>query len=101
MVVDSLSKYGHFMPLKSYFSSTVVVEVFIQAVLKLHGLPHSIVCDWDKAFISHFWKHLFSKMGTSIQMPTAYHPQSNGKMKALNRCLKMYLYCFTGANHKN
>lgn len=79
VVIDRLSKYGHFMPLKGDFSSTVVAETFIQAVLKLHGIPRSIVCDRDKTFISRFWQHLFSKMGTSIQMSTAYHPQSDGQ----------------------
>lgn len=78
VVVDRLSKYGHFMPLKGDFSSVGVAEVFIHSVLKLHGIPRSIVCDRDKAFTSRFWQHLFSKMGTSIQMSTAYHPQSDG-----------------------
>lgn len=86
------------MPLKNDFSSAVVADTFIQFVFKLHGLPQSIVCDRDKTFTSRFWRHLFSKMGTSIQMSTAYHPQSDGQIEAQNKCLEMYLRCFTCAN---
>lgn len=74
VVVDRLSKYGHFMPLKNDFSSVGVADIFINFVLKLHGVPRSIVCDRDKTLTSRFWQHLFSKMGTSIQMSTAYYP---------------------------
>lgn len=101
VVVDQLSKYDHFMLLNRDFSSITVAEVFIHSVLKLHRLPRSIVCDRDKVFTSHFWQHLFSKMGTSIQMSTAYHSQSDGQTEALNKCLETYLRCFTSVHHGN
>lgn len=74
VVIDKLSKYGHFMPLKADFISLKVAETFIHSVFKLHGLPKTIVCDRDKAFTSSFWSHLFTKMGTTIHMTSAYHP---------------------------
>lgn len=85
VAVDRLSIYGHFMPMKTDFTSSSVTEVFIHSVLKLHGVPLSIVCDRDKAFTSRFWQHLFFKMGTSIQMSSAYHPQSDGQTEALKQ----------------
>jgi hypothetical protein len=39
VVVDGLTEYGHFFPLKSDYDSKVVAEVFIKNIVKLHGLP--------------------------------------------------------------
>lgn len=54
VVVDRLTKYGHFMALKSDYSSKSVAEVFMANIVKLHGMPKSIVSDRDKVFTSRF-----------------------------------------------
>ena len=54
VVIDKLSKYAHLIPLKTHFTSASVVEQFIQHVVKLHGIPKTIVSDRDKTFTSHF-----------------------------------------------
>lgn len=95
VVVDRLTKYGHFFALKSDYDSKKVAEVFLKNVVKLHGMPKSIVSDRDKVFTSKFWQHLFHLSGTTLAMSTAYHPQSDGQSEALNKCLEMYLRCLT------
>jgi len=85
VVVDWLLKYGHFVALKIYYNSRSVVEVFMEHIVKLHGLPKSIVSDRAKVFNSQFWQHLFKLKGTSLIMSSAYHPQTNGQSKVLNK----------------
>lgn len=55
VVVDRLSKYAHFIPLKSDYSSKTVAEAFMNTVVKLHGMLESIISDRDKVFTSKFW----------------------------------------------
>lgn len=101
VVVDRLSKYGHFAPLKADFSSLKVAETFMHSVVKLHGFPKSIVSDRDKVFTSKFWQHLFKLSGTSLAMSSSYHPQTDGQSEALNKCVELYLRCFTGDNPRS
>nr|KYP53324.1 Transposon Ty3-G Gag-Pol polyprotein [Cajanus cajan] len=101
VVIDRLSKYSHFVPLKSDFSSKVVAEAFTLHIVKLHGLPKSIVSDRDKVFTSNFWQHLFKLQGTTLAMSSAYHPQTDGQSEVLNKCLEMFLRCFTFDNPKS
>ena len=77
-VVDRLSKCAHFIPLTNPYSATTVAQSFFSEIVKLHGLPRSIVSDRDVVFTSRFWKELFRLSAVKLQMTSAYHPQSDG-----------------------
>ncbi|GJY04064.1 putative mitochondrial protein [Tanacetum coccineum] len=57
--IQELSKYAHFMALSHPYTTSFVVQTFLDLVYKLHGLPNSIVSDRDSVFLSHFWQSLF------------------------------------------
>jgi hypothetical protein len=54
VVVDRFTKYAHFIPLKHPYSAQHVALAFFNTVVKLYGLPKTIVSDRDKIFTSAF-----------------------------------------------
>jgi hypothetical protein len=97
VIVDKFSKFSHFIPLKHQFTAASVAQVFMQEVYRLHGLPLAIVSDRNRIFTSQFWKTLFQLAGVSLNMSSAYHPQSDGQTERVNQCMETYLRCFVGA----
>jgi hypothetical protein len=73
-VVDRFSKYAHFIALRQPYSAETVASIFFSEVVRLHGLPSTIVSDRDPVFTSTFWTTLFKLMGTKLHMSSAFHP---------------------------
>jgi hypothetical protein len=75
VVVDILSKYGHFYVIQHPFTASTLDEIFMDCIFKFHGMHHSIVSDRDPTFTSNFWQELFMLQGTQLHLSTSYHPR--------------------------
>ena len=64
VIIDRLTKSAHFLPVKRTFSMDQYAELYISEIVRLHGVPLSIVSDRDPKFPSTFWKSLHKAMGT-------------------------------------
>ncbi|KAF0925110.1 hypothetical protein E2562_015393 [Oryza meyeriana var. granulata] len=84
-VVDRFSKYCHFIALAHPYSAESMARAFFTDIVRLHGVPQSMVSDRDPVFTSTFWRELMRLMGTRLHMSTAFHPQSDGQTEAANR----------------
>lgn len=85
VVVDRLTKYAHFIPVKHPYIASDIAYLFIDNVVKLHGLPNTIVSNRDTIFVSTFWKHLFKLYKVKLLLSITYHPQTDGQMERVNQ----------------
>jgi hypothetical protein len=100
VVVDRFTKSAHFLGLKYHFTIVQVAHALLDNVIKLHGLPKSIVSDRDKVFMSVFWQTLFCLLQVKLKLSTAYHPHMSGQSERVNQCLEMFLRCVVHDNPK-
>ena len=58
VVVDQLMKSAHFLPVRTDYSLDKLVELYIEEIVRLHGIPMSIISDRDPRFTLRFWVKL-------------------------------------------
>ena len=68
-----------------------VAWLILKEVVRLHGIPESIVSDRDTKFTSIFWKELYRLMGSKVLMSTTFHPQTDGATERANRSISQIL----------
>jgi hypothetical protein len=66
VMVDHFTKFVHFIPLRHPFTAQSVAQIFFDSVVKLHGVPLTLVSDHDKKITSAFWRELFKLLGTRL-----------------------------------
>ncbi|MCH83701.1 retrotransposon protein [Trifolium medium] len=79
VIIDRLTKSAHFIALKTGMLVPKLAEIYIEQVVRLHGIPSSIISDRDPRFTSRFWESLQEALGTKLRLSSAYHPQTDGQ----------------------
>ncbi|GJT44341.1 putative reverse transcriptase domain-containing protein [Tanacetum coccineum] len=79
VIVDRLTKSAIFTPKRETDHMDKLARMYLKEVVTRHGIPLSIICDRDPRFASNFWRSLQNALGTSLDMSTAYHPQTDGQ----------------------
>ena len=79
VIVDRLTKSAHFLPIRIDYPLSRLVQLYVDEIVRLHGIPKSIISDRDPRYTSDFWKSVQHALGTKLKFSTAYHPQTDGQ----------------------
>ena len=88
VIVDRLTKSAHFIPVRTNYDGEKLAKLYIENIVKLHGVPSRIVSDRGTQFTSRFWKSLHKAMGTKLDFSSAYHPQTDGQTERVNQIME-------------
>ena len=89
--VDKLTKLNHYVATTTNVTAPQLATLFMREVVRLHGVPDSILSDRDPRFTAKFWRAFWTQLGTTLTMSTAYHPQTDGQTERANRTLEELL----------
>ncbi|XP_012453333.2 uncharacterized protein LOC105775354 [Gossypium raimondii] len=88
VIVDQLTKFAHFILVRTDYSLQKLAKLYIFEIVRLHGVPVSIISDRDPRFTSRFWKKLHEALGSRLNFSTAFHPQTDGQSKKVIQILE-------------
>ncbi|PHJ15811.1 retrotransposon ty3-gypsy subclass, partial [Cystoisospora suis] len=92
-IVCRLTKMAHFVPTKQTAAADDIADILIKDVIRLHGVPKSIVSDRNSRFTIDVWTRLCEQLNIKRHMSTAYHPQSDGQAERTNQTTEQMLRC--------
>src|SRR6266481_8545444 len=101
VVIDHLMLQVHLLPTTTHATSKEDAWIFLKEIVRLHGVPDSIVSDRDTKFTSSFWKGLHWLMGTKLLMSITFHPQMDGATEQANHSIGQVLWALIHNDQKN
>ncbi|QRW23207.1 Retrotransposable element Tf2 protein [Rhizoctonia solani] len=101
VVIDSFSKFGHFIPTTKKVTAKGLADLFITHVWKSHGLPVRTVSDRGTTFTGKFLRALYQRLGIKPSFSSAYHPESDSQTERVNQFIEFYLRSYVAADHSD
>jgi hypothetical protein len=88
VIVDRLTKTAHFIAIHTTYLVQQYAELYMDQIVRLHGIPKTIISDRGTQFIARFWEQLHECLGTKLIHNSSYHPQTDGQTERINQILE-------------
>jgi hypothetical protein len=75
--------------------------MFIDDIVRLHGVPQEVVSDRDVRFTADYWREVARILQTKLLMSTAFHPETDGLSENSNKTVVRYLRGFATHDQAN
>ena len=78
VIVDRMTKSTHFLHIRMNYSLDQLAQLYVDEILRLHGVLACIVSNRDPRFTCHFWGGVQKALGTKLNFSTTFHLQTDG-----------------------
>ncbi|KAH0706733.1 hypothetical protein KY289_011809 [Solanum tuberosum] len=68
VIVDRMTKSAHFLLIKTTHSAEDYAKLYLQEVVRFHGVPVSIISDRGAQFTAQFWKSFQKSLGSKVNL---------------------------------
>jgi hypothetical protein len=85
VIMDRLTKTAHFIAVHTTYSVQHYAELYIDKIVRLHGIPKTIIFDRGTQFVARFWEQLHECLGTKLICSSSCHPQIDGHTERVNQ----------------
>jgi hypothetical protein len=101
IIICRLTNLCHLTPISVRTTTVDLAWYYIRDIVRLHGMPKSIVSDRDPKFTARFWRELHRAMGTKLLMSTSFHPQTDGHSERVIRSIGQILRSTVSPDQKD
>nr|GFD43297.1 reverse transcriptase domain-containing protein [Tanacetum cinerariifolium] len=88
VIDDRLTKSTIFTPIRETDPMDRLARIDLKEVVTRHGIPVSIINDYDPRFAPKFWMSFKNALGTRLDTSTAYHLETDGQSERTIQTLK-------------
>jgi hypothetical protein len=92
--INHLTKRAHWRACKKTLDAAGFAQLFVDEVVRLHGMPSQIVSDRDVRF-QDYWMEVTRRLGSRLLKSTSFHLQTDGQAENANKTVERYLRAFS------
>jgi len=82
VIVDTLTKSAHFLPVRATYTTEDYAKLYIKEIVRLHRVPVSIISDHRAQLTAHFWRSFQRGLGNQVNLSITFYPQTDGQAKS-------------------